>query len=157
MEFWEIGGQAGARDQQFHARSQEEYPDIRIRLLEGITAGGAVSPDLRLKYDRMARDEVLREKLAMDPRVGLAMSQERRALDLKIHELKSELKNLPVRYVSRNPFNVTVRATSTTKAVKSIVKELTAITATTGFEQYSDLVDKVTFTLELANLATGDI
>ena len=119
-EFWEIGGQSGARDQQFHARSQEECPDVRIRLLEGIAAGEAITPDLRLKYDRLARDEVLREELAMDSRVDLAMSQERRALDLKVHELKSELQSLPVRHINRNPFNMTTRATATTKAVKSI-------------------------------------
>ena len=155
-EFWIAGGQTGARDQQFHERSQEEYPDVRIRLLEGIAEGEEVTEEVRLKYDRLARDAVLREELALDPRVGVAMSQERRALDMKVHELKSELKSLPPRFVNRNPFNVTTRATATTKAVRSVVKELTAITESTGFERYSDLVDKVTFTLELANLAAGD-
>ena len=82
-EFWETGGQSMERDEQFHARSREEYPNVPIRLLEGVTAGEAVPPAMRLKYDRQARDDLLREELAMDFKVGMAMSQERRALDLK--------------------------------------------------------------------------
>ena len=60
-EFWIAGGQTGARDQQFHERSQEEYPDVRIRLLEGISEG----EEVRLKYDCLARDAVLREELSL--------------------------------------------------------------------------------------------
>jgi hypothetical protein len=155
-EFWKAGGQTGTRDQEFHARSQQEYPDVRIQLLEGMSEGEVVGEEVRLKYDRMARDAVLREELAMDPRVGPAMVQDRRVMDMKVIEMKSELKSLPPRQVNRNPFNVTTRAPTTTKAVRSVVKELTTITETTGFERYSDLVDKITFTLELANLAAGD-
>ena len=45
-EFWIAGGQTGARDQQFHERSQEEYPDVRIRLLEGIAEGEEVTEEV---------------------------------------------------------------------------------------------------------------
>ena len=55
-EFWKAGGQTGTRDQEFHARSQQEYPDVRIQLLEGMSEEEVVGEEVRLKYDRMARD-----------------------------------------------------------------------------------------------------
>ena len=45
-EFWKAGGQTGTRDQEFHARSQQEYPDVRIQLLEGMSEEEVVGEEV---------------------------------------------------------------------------------------------------------------